>query len=784
MILHNLKSAFRSMGRNKLFSVINIAGLAIGISCSLLILAWVQYEHSYNNFIGNYRDIYQVKVNSAYDGAVTTSESNPLPLYAALHESDSRIKDICFTSNTYGHTLAVKSKKAYKEVLAVSKEFLEMFDIPIVKGNYHSLDEPYSIMINESVAKEFFGDKDPIGQFITYDNEADLKVTGVYKDIPYNADFWFMAIVPAAYDQKWMRDDKDKWDSFYPHIFLRLHDKSTAVEVSAGMESMIKMHFDDGSHPQPFLHELDRIHLYDRFEGGVETGGRIEYVRLFTWIAVFVLMIACINYVNLSTARSERRAREVGIRKVVGSRRGQLIGKFMLESFMSTSMALIIAITIAGIALPAFNSLVHARINLDVTSTSLWIVAITIFCTTSLLSGCYPALFFSSHKPVDVLRGNGSAARGSGLPRQVLVVLQFSISVFLAIGVMVVYEQIDHARNRNLGFDRQNLLTMPFNNQLDKNYDALKNELLATGVVESVTRGNEGIDIDFFQDDVEWAGKQTSDKILFSRISTDQDFLATMHVKLIAGRDFSPLSKADTMSVLINETAAKVMGFKDPIGQKIKTRSGNLTIIGVTEDVVRDSPFSAVRPCYIGMFGDGNNSVTMRLTSTNDIASSVAKVHAVLKQLDPLNPPETWFVDDNYNYRYRQINFVGDLARLFAAIAIFLTGLGVVGLAAYTAEQKTKEIAIRKILGATVASVIVHLSNYFVRAAIVSVAIASPIAWFAMDRYLEEFSYRIDVPLWVIPATGFFMLLVTLFIVFVQTLKAANANPVIGLRRE
>jgi ABC-type antimicrobial peptide transport system permease subunit len=784
MILHDLKSAFRSLRRDKLFASINIAGLSIGITCSLLILAWVQYEYSYNHFIRNYKDIYQVKVNFNFNGTVNTDEGTPLPLYFALRESDSRIKDVCFTSNCFGHTLALKDKKAYKEVLAVSDEFLEMFNIPLIRGDFNSLDEPYSIMLNETTAREFFGDSDPIGQFITYDNEAELKVTGIYKDVPYNSDFWFMALVPTSFDKKWMTEDKDKWDSFYPKIYMRLQDNSLAADVGAGINNMIKEHFDDGSHPQPFLHQLERWHLYNHFEDGREAGGKIEYVQLFTWIAVFILLIACINYVNLSTARSERRAREVGIRKAIGSRRMQLIQQFMTESVISTALALAIAMIIVALALPWYNSMVHARLTMNLASPDFWLVAMLVFVVTTVLAGFYPAFFFSSRRPVDVLRGGGNTGANAGLPRRILVTFQFSIAIFLAIGVIVVYQQIEHARKRNLGYDHENLVAFPGNDLMDKNYNAIKDGLLKTGVVESVTKMNEGINVDYFTDFVEWPGKQTTDKIQFSRVSTDHDFIKTVRMKIIAGRDFSPLMKSDTASTLINETAAKIMGLTDPIGEKIRTRTGELTIIGITQDVVRGSPFGRVQPCYIGILGDGNNSVMLRLVKTDDIPAAMTKVHGVFKRLDPLNPVESWFVADDFDYSLRDINFVGELARIFAGLAIFLTCLGVVGLAAYTAEQKRKEIAIRKILGATVASVLMLLSNYFVRAAILSVVISAPIAWFAMDNYLKEFYYRIDVPWWIIPATALLMLFITLVIVFIQTFRAARANPVVGLRSE
>lgn len=784
MYYHYFKSAFRSIRRDTLFAGINIGGLSIGITCSLLILAWIQYEYSYNHFIRNYRDIYQVKVNVSYNGNVNTDEANPLPLYFKLREVDSRIKDVCFTSNCFGHTLSFKDKKAYKEVLAVSGEFLEMFDIPLVKGDFRSLDDPYSIMINETTAKEFFGDNDPIGQFITYDNEAELKVTGIYKDVPYNSDFWFMALVPASYDKEWLTESSDKWDSFYPKIYLRLHDNSSATDVSAGIKDIISDHIEDGSHPQPFLHQLDRWHLYNYFENGTEAGGKIEYVRMFTWIAIFVLLIACINYVNLSTARSARRAREVGIRKAVGSRRVQLIQQFMTESAISTSLALILAILLVVATLPWYNSLVHARLTINLESSDFWSVVILVFVVTTVLSGLYPAFFFSSRKPVEVLRGGSNIGGSVGLPRKILVTLQFSIAIFLAMGVIVVYQQIEHARKRNLGYDQDNLVSFAANDQMNKNYNAIKDGLLKTGVVEAVTRINEGIDVDFFTDYVEWPGKQTTDKVQFSRVSTDHDFVATVKLRVIAGRNFSPLIKSDTASVLINETAARVMALKDPIGVKIRTRSGDLTIIGITQDVVRGSPFDRVQPCYIGVLGDGNNAITIRLMDTGNVPAVMEKINGVFKRLDPLNPVESWFVDDSYAYNYRDINFVGELARIFAALAIFLTCLGVVGLAAYTAEQRKKEIAIRKILGATVTSVLMLLSSYFVRSAMLSAAISTPIAWFAMDSYLQEFYYRIDIPWWVIPATALMMLTITLAIVVIQTFRAAGANPVVGLKNE
>lgn len=784
MILHNIKIAFRSMRRDKLFAGINVAGLSIGITTSLLILAWVQYEYSYNHFIANYREIYQVKVNFDHDGSISTEINSPLPLYSALQNSDARIKDVCFTSNCYGHSLRYQDKKAYKEVLAVSTEFLEMFNIPLIKGDFNSLDDPYSIMINETTAREFFGDDDPIGQFIAYDNVAELKVTGIFKDVPHNSNFWFMALVPTSYDQKWLTEDKDKWDSFYPTMYMRLHDASRAPEVSEHMKGMITRHFDDGTHPTPFLHHLDRQHLYSEFENGVEAGGRIWYVKLFSGIAVIVLLIACINYINLSTARSERRAREVGIRKAIGSVREQLVRQFMTESMISTFIALAIALVAFGLALPWYNTIVGARVALDLGAWEFWFMVSLVFVVTAVLSGFYPAFFFSMQKPIDVLRGVKSTGGKTSLPRKALVTLQFGIAIFLVIGVLVVYQQIEHGLKRDLGYDQDNLIVFAVNDQMEEKYKVIKDELLKTGVVENVTKSNEGVEIDYFTDYVDWDNKKTTGKVMFSRVSADPDFVSTMRLKIVAGRDFSPLLKSDTASVLINETAARIIGFRDPIGERIRTKDGDLTIIGVIHDIVKGSPFDQIRPCYIGMLGDGSNHLTIRLAATDNFARSVDSVEEVFKKLDPLNHPEWWILSDSWKYNYKNINVVGALARVFATLAVLLTCLGVVGLAAYTAEQRKKEIAIRKILGATLRSVLMLLSNYFVRAALLALLIASPIAWVVMDTYLNRFPYRIGVPWWIVPITAASILVVTLSILLVQTFRVATANPVSGLRSE
>ncbi len=787
MFQNYLKTSLRMLGRNKSYSFINISGLAVGIASSVLILLWVWHEYSYDHFANNYKSIYQVKVNVNYNGTVNTQEDNCVPVYLALRNADSRVKNTCLTSNTYGHSIDYKERKSSKEVLAVSKEFLEMFGIPLIKGTIHSLDDPYSILLNESTAKELFGDADPINQLVTYDHVGELKVTGIFKDVPRNSTFWFHAMVPIYdYQQKnnWLYNDKDKWDSFYPRIYAEINPGSDIEEINLHIKDLIKKHFNDGSNPELFLQAMSRWHLYNKFVNGKEAGGKIEYVRLFTWIAILTLLIACINYMNLATARSERRAKEVGIRKSIGSSRSELVQQFLIESFFITGLAFVTGIVLVKLSLPWYNNMVHAQLDIDLASPEFWLLAGSLIIITGLLSGCYPAFYFSSFQPIKVLKGKIQVGRNAGLPRNVLVTAQYVISIFLLIGMVVIYQQIQHVKNRELGYDQENLICFAFNDQMEKNYSAIKNSLLNSGVVEAVTKSNEGIDVDYFTDYVEWSGKQSTEKIQFSRVSTEYDFTKTNGIKVLEGRDFSPAFKSDSNAVLVNKTAVALMEMKDPIGRKIKTRDRELTIIGVVDDVVRGSPFEPVAPSFIGILGDGNNHLTVRLSKTANLSESLNRVNAIFRKLDPMNIDEPQFLNDRFAENFRTIDLIGELANLFAFLGIFITGLGILGLAAYTSSQRTKELAIRKILGANFKTLLWLLSNYFIRIAIVAILIAAPVSWWALDQYLQNYSYRISIPWWTIPLTSFVILVITLIIVFTQVIKAASANPVDSLNHE
>ncbi len=788
MFRHYFKTNLRLLSRNKAYSSVNILGLSIGIASTILIMLWVEDEYTSNHFIPNHKNIYQVKRNSTFNSVINTDESLCLPAYQALKNADTRIKNTCYTGWTYGHTIHHQGKLFNKEGLAVTAEFLEMFDLPLIAGSKTTaLDDPYSIMLNESTAKEIFGDKDPLGQFVRWDNDKELKVTGVFKDVPRNSTFWFHVLVPASFYEimeQWVTSTGMDWNHFWYHIYVELKPDSPVEDINAQIKDMVKRQVKDDLNHELFLHAMDRWYLYGNFENGHEAGGKIEYVRLFTWIGIFTLLIACINYMNLATARSERRAKEVGIRKSIGSHRSELVVQFLLESFLITFLAFVIAILLVNLSLPAYNTLVNKRLVLNLMSTEFLVFASSLIAVTGLLSGCYPAFYFSSFQPVRVLKGKIQVGKNARLPRNILVTAQYVFAIFLVIGMIVIYQQIQHVKGRELGYDQENLVMIQSNDEIKKNYAFAKNELLKTGLVESITQSNQTIYQNYYTEFVEWDGKPANDRVTFDFVSTDFDYVKTNRLKIVEGRDFSEEFRTDSSAVLVNRSAVAIMGFKDPVGKVLRFKGKEWTIIGVLDDVLIGSPFEPIGPLFVGMLGGYHQYLTMRLTKSKDLPAHIKKLENVLKKLSPANAPEVMFADENFADKYRTIELIGKLSNLFALLAILLTALGVFGLAAYSAEQRTKEMAIRKVLGASLNTLLLLLSNYFIRIVVLAVIIAAPVSWWALDNYLQNYSYRISIPWWTIPLTSLTILAVTLLIVFTQVIKAASINPVNSLKNE
>jgi putative ABC transport system permease protein len=789
MLRNYLLVTFRNLFKNGFYSFINISGLAIGITCSILIVLWVGDETSFDKSHPKADRLYQVWVNAHFDGKVNSWTSLPLPTYEALKTADHNIVRALVTDWGGEHLLSTsEEKRMNKKGHYVSEEFLEMFQFPMIAGNPETvLDDPTNIVITESTAKAFFGNEDPMGKMIRVDNGKELKVAGLLKDIPTNSSWQFDYLIPYKFwrqESKWVVQNETNWGNYSFPVFIELNDPKNAEAVQSHIKNMLADHGEDKEIKHEFfLYPLLRWRLYSNFDNGVEKGGISDYVQLFTIIAIFIIAIACINFMNLATARSERRAREVGIRKSVGSRRWELIFQFIGESVIIAFISFAIAVIIAQLLLPAYNTLVDKKLFIDYTSKEFWMYSLGMIFVIGVIAGSYPAFYLSGFTPVKVLKGKPNIGKGGSLPRKILVGLQFGASIVLIISMFVIYNQIQLVKGRDIGYVQENLITVPLNNAYHDKIKSIKEELLQTGAIESMVRANSSITEVNSNNFVGWPGKPEDLRVIFSTIVTDFDWARTMGVKMIEGRDFSEEFKSDSNAIVVNKAAVKIMGLKDPIGTELDLWGKKRKLIGVTDDVLMSSPYEEVKPMFL-VLDDWWGSITIRLKKGQDLQSSLKTVEGVFKKYGPAYPFEYTFVDVEFQKKFTQINLTSKLAGLFAMLAVVITGLGLFGLASFTAEQRTKEIGIRKVLGASVTSLVNLVSKDFSIIVIVSFLIFAPLSWWLMNMYLERYAIRTMIAWWIFPLTGAIALIFALLIVSTQALKAANSNPVNSLRNE
>jgi putative ABC transport system permease protein len=786
MLRNYLKIAFRNLQRNTVYSFINIAGLAVGIACSILIMLWVWNEVSYDRFHKNSDRLGQLWIHNQFSDNIISSQAVPLPTYEFFKTYDSRIKNTSIAHWPYKHLLTSKETKISKFGQFVTPEFLDMFQFEFAKGSASTaLKDASSIVVTESLAKSLFGDQDPMNQSIRLENEYDLKVTGVLKDLPENSSFDFEFLAPWAIyaSQDWIKNKNDAWDDQSFQVFIELQPNVEFSEINAAIKNVIKEKSED-SKVDLFIHPLTDWRLRSSFQNGIQTGGMIDYVISFSLIAVFILVIACINFMNLATARSERRAREVGIRKSIGSRRRDLIGQFLGESILISSIAFFMAIVLVELSLPFYNHLVDKKLAIDYSAPITWLLAFSFICITGVFAGSYPAFYLSSFNPAKVLKGKLHAGRNGTAPRKILVSLQFFFSIILLVAMAGIYMQTQYVKNRETGYNRENMITITSNEELNKNYKTIKEQLLSLGIAQSVTTASSPITEIYGNNTLEWPGKPEDQEILFSRVVTGYDYSKTMGIKMIDGRDFSEDFKSDSSAMLLNRAAADAIGAENPVGMEIKLWSNTWKVVGVIDDVVMASPFRDVQPGFFLLNPDWAEVITIRLANTNDSKTAVSKMENVFKTLNPSYPFEYHFVDEQFEKKFSSINLIGTLASLFAILAIFITCLGLFGLATFTAEQRTKEIGIRKVMGASTISLITLLSKDFTRLVLVGFMLAAPLAWWGLNAYLERYTYRVIISWWIIPAAGLISLALTLLIVMTQTLKATAINPAESLRSE
>lgn len=740
-------------------------------------------ELSYDRFQPKLNRLSQLWINATYDGKVNTFQSVPYPSYLEIRNEDSRIKNTTIANWGGESLLTAGEKRMSKKSFYVGEEFLEMFQFHLLFGQADKvLDDPNSIVLTVSTARALFGTDDAIGKSVKVDNAKELTVTGILEDVPSNSSFEFDCLMPHKL-QVVEIDENNSWGDYSYQVFIELQPGVTITEVNEKIKGLLIKKGQTDVPREFFLHPMERWRLHTSFENGKESGGTIDYVIGFSAIAIFILVIACINFMNLATARSERRAREVGVRKSIGSRRRELIVQFLGESILLTTIGFALCLVLVELSLPFYNDLTQKKLFLDYSSPLFWAACVGIVLLTGIISGSYPAIYLSSFNPVKVLKGKLQMGKNAATPRQVLVVLQFFFATLLIVSTLVVSEQIHHVKKRDLGYNQKNLLMISYTNEIGKNFKAIRNEVVATGAVSSMTKSNSPITDIFSNNFMDWPGKPPEEKVLFATIATELDYTKTMGIKILEGRDFE--SDADTASVLINKAAADVMGLKETLGTEVVYWGDHKSkIVGIIDNVLMGSPYRKPGPMFVAYQPEWASSVTLRLEETADLPSAVKKIEDVFKKYNPAYPFDYQFADVQFNKKYTTINLISTLSTLFASLAILITGMGLFGLAAFTAEQRTKEIGIRKVMGASVPSLVTLISKEFSLLVAISFVFAVPFSWWTLSSFLERYPYRIDFPWWTVVVAGGTALLFALAIVSTQALKAATSNPASSLRSE
>jgi putative ABC transport system permease protein len=791
MLISYFKTAWRNIVRSKGYSALNIIGLATGMAVTLLIGLWVHYQYTYNQFLPDYQRVYQVLSNYNVDADVSTQGSTPTKLADVLRTEFPEIEYVSETDWFGPHGLTVGNKKLHINGGQVQGDFLKIFQFTLLRGNVGTvLKDPYSIVLNESTAKSLFGHEDPIGKTVRFDNLNDLRVTGILKDLPDNSSFSFSYLVPFSYYEAttpWVKNMRTmsfgSGNAFMQWVKLR--PGVSYAQLAPKIKDIEKRDNDQNAKTTEIIFQpMKDWNLYTKFKNGKEAGGFVEYLRLFGIIGLLVLTIACINFVNLTTARSAKRAREVGIRKAIGSQRKDLIIQFLAESFVLVFIAFSLSILVAELALPAFNGLTHSRLSLPFSNGWFWLLMTGCLCVVALAAGSRPAFYLSSFKPVKVLKGTLHIGKVATLPRKILVVLQFSCSIALIISTVIVYQQIQYARDRPTGDDLNRLMLTAGSPDLVHNYIPLKNELISKGIATSVTMSSTGATWINLHDDIsDWPGKKPGERKTIGTVWVNKDYLKTLGMTLQQGRDFDGIS--DKATVILNEAGVKYLGLKQPLNQTIKYDTTR-TIIGVVKDALMQSPFSPADPTmFVYDYDPSPQSVVMyRLSPKITTQDAIAKLGPIFSKYNPSFPYDYGFEDTNYAAKFNAEMLVGKLAAIFAGLAIFISCLGLFGLAAYMAEQRNKEIGIRKVLGASVSQIWLLLTGGFIVLVLISCLIASPIALYFLQDWLQNYDYRITIGPWVFIAAAIAAVVITVVTISFQAIKAAVSNPVKTLRTD
>jgi len=783
----NLKIALRNLWKNKGYTSINAGGLAIGLASCMVLLLYVAYEWSYDKQFKNYDKTYVIYLNSVSSTDIVSYGYTPRQMAGEIREKIPGIAYASHSSYPTNELLSYKQNNFKKSAVYADPSFLKILDYKFIKGNpMKVLQQTNSVILTQTMARNLFGNEDPINKIVKFQNNEPLKVEGVIEDVPKNSTIQFDYLMPWSLYEKlnlWVK--KANWGSNSFLTLMQLKDNKYLDNVNGQIKDIYKRNLKNSKN-EGLVHPLSKWHLYDKFENGKSTGGKIDQIRIFIVLAFCILLIACVNFMNLSTARSEKRSREVGVRKAIGSSRKSLVGQFLLESMVLSLLAMLIAFTLIEISLPYFNSLLNIQLAINYQDWKFWSTLIGLTIITGFIAGSYPAFYLSSFEPVKVLKGFNATGGSSISVRKVLVVFQFVFAACLIVCTGVIYQQLNFIKNKPIGYNRNGLIEIPVQGNLigKEKLDVVKDELLRSGAATSVTYFSHSLnqfgDATF---DFNWPGKNPKDLILFNYRGVGYDFTKTIGAKIIAGREFSS-GFVDTVNVLVNETAVKIMGLKQPVGAVIKWDDTPITIVGVMKDFVMESPYQKVNPLVMYNPTTNYNYIIARLNPDQNLSTSVARIDEIIKKFNPNFPVDHRFVNDDFELKLQNEKLLGTLSNWFGGFAIFISCLGLLGLALFMAEQRKKEISIRKVLGASTANILTLLNRDFLKLVAIANLIAFPLAFIIINHWLSGYSFRVAISILPFAIAVALSFLIAILTVSIQSIKVAKSNPIDALKYE
>ena len=793
MFTNYLKIAWRNLVKNRGYTAINITGLAVGLAVAMLIGLWIRFEYSFGREHANMDQIYNVVTNGidSKSGFKYTTQATPLPLYVACKDQIPEVKYSAIVNWGGNNGLMVKDKKLIRNGTEVSKDFFKIFRFKFLQGDPNTaLNDPEAIVLTKGTAQDLFGHQDVVGQYVKWNNADELKITGIIEDISNDTYFgerdYFMAYQHFENQEPWVQYAKNDWGSYSCITYVELMAGAGKDQVLPKIRNLIQTNYKETKN-EVGLYPMSQWRLYNEFDNWEASAGRIVYVRMFGIIGILVLLLACINFMNLSTAQSIKKAKEIGVRKAIGSLRHQLIGQFLVEAVFMSSIAMVVSILILMILLPAFNTILQVGVSIPVQSPVFWMVVILVVLGTGLMAGSYPSFYLSSISSIKALKGKFISPGTAISPRRVLVVVQFVASIGLIISTLTIYKQIQYTKSRPTGYNGAGVLVVDMKEDLIKNYEVLKNELLSTGIVESVTKSSSPVYTTHSNSVIEqYPGSVGDDKVSIVNIAVSPDYFKTLGMQLLEGRDFNALRfDADSDKVIINLAAKELMQLKDPLGNILTEKGGRRReVIGVVENSIMENPYEKVRAARFICDPNWAGYIMFRIKDQVSFSKVESSIASIFDKYNPAFPFEYKFVDQEYGKKFALEVTVGKLASILAILAIFISCLGLFGLSSFVAEQRKKEIGVRKVIGASVFNLWQLLSKEFVVLVGISSLLAAPIAYYFMNEWLQKYSYRTEMSWWIFVAASIGALLITLLTVSFQALKAASANPIQSLKSE